>query len=502
MPFKFSKDKWLILAAMICGLSMVFLDSSILPVALPTIQKYLKISDINLQWIVNLYFLGNAGFVILGGKLADIYGPKKTFMAGLIIFAVSSIFGGIAINSAWLFVSRALQGFGAALLAPSTTAIIFATFGSDQRGKALGISVSISSLFLILGPAIGGFFTQYLSWRLIFFINIFISLIGVFLTLKFVPNFTGSKAKIDYISLIFFAGGLILITLGVMQNKKLGWDSFQELGFFSLGITFMILFYINYKVQKNKEPFFDFSLFKSVDFLVGNIHAFIIQFILMNSVFWAVFFQEGMGFSPSKAGILTLISTLPVLITAPLAGFLTDKYGRKLPTFIGFSGLMIAFSCLLVFLNTNNFLLLTAALIFYGLSVSQVLTPIAGFIMGSAPVEKRGLASGIYNTLRFSGATMGMAFFGAVYTGEEQNVLKTYIETHFKKINKKQQEEINLIFNGIKNSSKEGLKVIEIKEQARIAAFNGIKKLSFISLVLLIIGFTLIFLEKGKKTAV
>ena len=145
-------------------------------------------------------------------------------------------------------------------------------------------------------------------------------------------------------------------------------------------------------------------------------------------------------------------------------------------------------------------LLLVISLIFFGFSVSQVLTPIAGFIMGSVAAQKRGIAAGIYNTMRFTGATMGMAFLGTIYSAASQKGLESYIESHFDKITKDQKEELKLIFTGIKDSSSFGLNVQEIKNQARISAYQGIKNLSLFSLVLLIIGFSLIFLEKQKNT--
>ena len=202
MPFRFSKDKWLVLSAMICGFSMIFLDSTILPVALPTIQGELAISDLNLQWIVNIYFLCNASFVILGGKLGDIFGKRKIFMIGLLLFGASSALGGFAYNALWLMVSRAFQGLSAALIAPSVSAIIISKFSPKERGKAIGISVATSSIFLSMGPFLGGFLTEYVSWRWVFFINIFISAIGILLSLKYVPLFSGKRVRIDFLSLL------------------------------------------------------------------------------------------------------------------------------------------------------------------------------------------------------------------------------------------------------------------------------------------------------------
>ena len=421
MPFRFSKDKWLVLLAMVSGISMIFLDSTILPVALPTMQLELGISDVNLQWIINIYFLVNASFVIFGGKLGDIFGSRRIFIIGITIFGIASTFGGMAWGSLSLIVARAFQGLGAALITPSSSAIIITKFPVNQRGKAIGIFVAIGSLFLALGPFLGGVLTQFVSWRWTFFINIFITFFGIFATLRYVSKYPSKRVKIDFISLFFFAGALVFITLGAMEGQRLGWFSIEILGSLLLGGAFALIFYLYYKSHKTTEPFLDFSLFRRINFLVGNIQTFIVQFLLMNGVFWAIFLQDGMRFSPSIAGFWTFCGTIPVLLAAPIAGYLTDKFGIKIPVTIGFSGLILSFICLILFTIFNIFPLLIIALVVFGCCISHVLTPMASFIITSAPIEKRGLVSGIYNTMRFTGATIGITVLGSIYTGSYQH---------------------------------------------------------------------------------
>ena len=358
MPFRFTKDKWLVLLAMISGISMIFLDSTILPVALPTMQLELGISDINLQWIVNAYFLTNASFVIFGGKLGDIFGVRRIFIIGISIFGLASTLGGMAWGSLLLITARVLQGFGAALIAPSTFAIIITKFPKNEQGKATGIAVAISSLFLSLGPFLGGVLTQYLSWRWTFFINVFITLFGVYATIKYVTKYPSKRVKIDFVSLFSFVGALLFVTLGVMEGERFGWLSVEILGSFALGSISGLIFYLHYKAHKSSDPFFDFSLFRKVNFLIGNIQAFIVQFLLMNAVFWAIFLQDAMDFTPSLAGFWTFCSTVPVLLAAPLAGYLSDRFGVKLPVGIGFCGLIVAFISIILFTNYNIFPLL------------------------------------------------------------------------------------------------------------------------------------------------
>ena len=375
---------------MVCGLSMIFLDGTILPVTLPTIQRELGISPLGLQWIVNVYFLAEASFVIVGGKLGDIFGIRRIFITGIIIFALSSLLGGFSQNFTWLLTARALQGFGAALMAPTISAIIIAKFSETERGKAFGITVATSGLFLSCGPFLGGVFTEYFTWRWVFFINIFISIFGVILTLLYVPITPGRRVKIDLISVFLFISALFLFTLGAMEGESFGWLSITEVSLFVLSFSLALLFYFHYRRDKSGEPFFDFSLFRNVNFFIGSAHAFIVQFILINPVFWAIFFQNVLDLSPTMAGFWTFLSTVPILFVAPLAGFLSDKYGVKLPTTMGFIGHCLAFAGMILFSIYQYFPLMIISLIVYGLSVAPILTPTAALIMSSAPPDKRG----------------------------------------------------------------------------------------------------------------
>ena len=499
MAFFFKKDQWQLLSAMICGLTMIFLDSSVLPVALPTIQRELSISSLNLQWIVNIYFLTEASFVIFGGKLGDIFGRRRIYICGLSLFGLASLSGGFASSTAWLLLARGSQGFGAALMAPSITSIIISKFPAQQRGKAIGISVAIGAFFLALGPFFGGVVTEYASWRWIFFVNIFITILGVILTMKYVSPYKGKRVKIDVVSLFLFAGALLMITLAAMEGERYGWFSLRIIGFFGVGLILALLFYLHYKSHKEKEPFFDFSLFKNVNFLVGNMHAFIVQFLLMNAVFWAIFFQLGMGFSPVLAGVWTFVSTVPVLVVAPLAGYLSDKHGAKLPAMIGFIGLITTFSFIFLFTLYNNFIFMLIGIIAFGCSISHILTPTGALVISSAPAEKRGLASGIYNTMRFTGATLGMAILGSIYTGTEMDHMKSYMVSIKPSLSDKKKTDLEQIYTGGKKTSSQGLDVKKVQKESSKAAYIALRRISILSFVLSVIGLSLIHFEKIKR---
>ncbi|MBX9744073.1 MAG: MFS transporter, partial [Chlamydiales bacterium] len=196
--------KWLALGALIPAIAMVFVDQAVLPVALPTIQEHLGATHTQLWWCINSYLLVSAVLMLAGGKLGDSIGYRKTFMIGMLIFAVSSALCGISFHVDWLIGSRALQGVGAALMIPASSPLIMSLFSQKERGKAIGINVSISSLFLVLAPLIGGYFTEVLSWRWIFWINLPLALVGLILIPLFIPHSSPKKQHFDLFGFLFF----------------------------------------------------------------------------------------------------------------------------------------------------------------------------------------------------------------------------------------------------------------------------------------------------------
>lgn len=500
MAFRFSKENWLLLTAMICGTSMIFLDGTILPVTLPTIQRELGISQVGLQWIINVFFLAEASFVILGGKLGDIYGIRRMYITGLIVFALASVLGGFANSGFELICSRTIQGLGAAMLGPCISAIIVTGFPADQRGRAIGVNIATSGLFLSAGPFLGGLLTQYISWRWVFFVNIFISALGVLLTLRYVPIIPSKKVRIDFTSLILFVGGLFLITLGLMEGQKFGYTSLTNMSVLLGGFVLMLLFYFHYRKDTSGSPFFDFSLFKNINFFIGNFHAFIMGFLLINPVFWAIFFQKVMLLSPTAAGFWSFLSCVPIIFVAPISGYIYDHFGVKVPTTAGFIMCITGFFLIMLFTTTHqHFWLLFTGLMIFGFGVSPVLTPTGSFILGSAPIQKRGLVSGIFNTMRYVGSTIGIALLGSIYLGSIDDKINEYLKGFEKPLTHKEEAEVREIFSGVRSVSPSGFNVTQIKRKAQEFGYSGLFGISCLSFVLSIGGLVLIYAENVSR---
>ena len=406
--------KWWILIAMTSTISMMFLDQTILGVTLPTIHQSLGISSLALQWIVNAYLLTLATLVLGVGRICDIYGARKIYFIGTLVFAVASALCGLSMNATWFIASRVLQGVGGAMLYPSTTAILFGAFPIHERGRAMGIFVSIGAIFMSTGPLIGGIFTEFLSWRYVFWINLPIAIIGVFLTLLSVPKQKRQSNQCLYpMSYLLFGGGVAVLIFALMNGGKWGWDSSLILTLFFFSLILFILFFL--RNNKLKNPLIDISLFKKKIFSGGVISTSCNQFILMITIFWAMYFQTTLDYSPVEAGLLSLFTNIPVLLSAPLAGTWLDKKGPKPPVVTGFCLILFALLWFAYFAKYPDILHLFPSLFFFGWGLPLVFTPASTATIAQAPIEKRGLAIGTNLTIRQFGGTLGLALFSSVF---------------------------------------------------------------------------------------
>lgn len=402
--------KWWGLLALMPALAMVFVDQSVLPVALPTIQKHLGATNVQLQWCINAYLLVTAVLVLAGGKIGDWMGHRKAFTFGMIIFSVASALCGATPNVHWLIAARALQGIGAALMFPASTALLMSLFPQHERGKATGINVSASSLFLIIGPLVGGYFTEALSWRWIFWINLPIAALGLFLVYLFIPASSVGKPKFDLKGFVYFVISSSSLIVILMQAREWGWASFPAIIYyilFAVGTLLLLL-----REKKAAHPFLDLSLFKHPVFKAVNISVFSIQFILMITVFRAIFFQNVLDWSPMKTGVITVLSACPVLFLSPIGGMLSDKFGPKIPITIGFLFLIFSFTWTAFFFQSSIGILFMGLLAF-GLGIPLVFTPSYASAMGAIPPSKAGSAFGTIATVRSFSATLGVAVLGA-----------------------------------------------------------------------------------------
>jgi EmrB/QacA subfamily drug resistance transporter len=402
-----SETRWLRVVAIAPAVAMSFMDQSILPVALPTIQQEFGAADAPLQWTVNVYLLTTSVFILLGGKFGDRYGHRKTYLAGLILFGLFSALCSLSSNVWFLIAARALQGLGAAIMFPSQTSLIAMSFPPHSRGRATGIVVSIGALFAVLGPLIGGFLTEHLSWHWIFWINMPITIAGVILSLWLLPETPVKKeGKIDRFGFVYFALFATAITMVFMQAPDWGWGSFKIL--FCLALSLLSLLFLFKREKKAAHPFLEITLFKRPIFAAINMTIAITQFIMMISVFRTIYTEEILGYSPTETGLITSLSCLPLLFASYLAGFLADKISPKLPIGLGYLFIVSSF----FWLGANPTPSLHGyfiALLIFGIGIPFIFTPSYTVAMSTLPPAKFGVAFGLIATLRTFAGTMGLS---------------------------------------------------------------------------------------------
>ena len=410
-------SRWWTLGAMCFALFMIMLDNTVVNVALPSIQRDLHASLSALEWTVNAYTLTFAVLMVTGGRLGDIFGRRRMFLFGVIVFGVSSAAIGLAPNDTMLVAFRAVQGIGAAFMMPATLSIITQAFPPHQRGMAIGTWAGVSAMALAIGPVLGGFLTEQVSWRAIFFINPPIAVLALGVTL-FAARETRDETvakTVDYPGIAALTVGLTTLVLALVEGNTWHWGSPRIIALFAVAAVSLAAFFpIERRV---KAPMVDFAFFRSRSFLGANMVAFIVTFAMLSQFFFlALYMQNFLHFSPLQAGIRFLPSTLIIIVMGPIAGRLTDRIGpRPLITL----GLLIVAGALFIQSRMTvhtGYGLLLPGFVMMGLGMGLVMSPMTTSAMNAVDRTKAGLASGVTSMSRMVGGTFGVAVMGALVT--------------------------------------------------------------------------------------
>jgi EmrB/QacA subfamily drug resistance transporter len=398
---------------------MIMLDSTVVNVALPSIQKDLKTSVDQLEWVVNGYTLSFAALLVTGGRLGDIFGRRLVFMIGVAVFAISSATAGLAEDPTMLVVSRIAEGIGGALMMPATLSIITDAFPVEERGKAIGTWAGISGLALSFGPLAGGFLTEDVSWRAIFYINLPIAVLALLASVFAVRESRDEKAerRIDYLGIVLLTVALTAFVLALIEGNDWGWGSGRIIGLLVIGvISTPIFLFVESRVS---APIIDFSFFRSRNFVGANTVATIISFAMMGSFFFlAIYLQDLLQFSPLETGIRFLPTTVVIVLAAPLAGRAADKIGSRWPMVLGLAITSVALYLFAQMDATTTYSDLLPAWILLGLGIGITMSPMSTAAMNAVDVDKAGVASGTLQMFRMMGGTIGVAATGAIFQGK------------------------------------------------------------------------------------
>ena len=410
--------RWWTLAAMCFALFMIMLDNTVVNVALPSIQREFDTSLAALEWTLNGYTLTFAVLLATGGRLGDIFGRRRAFLIGVTVFALSSATAGLAQSDAMLVASRVVQGVGAAFMMPATLSIVTHAFPPAERGKAIGTWAGVSALALAVGPLLGGFLTEEVSWRAIFYINLPVAAGAIVASLFAVRESRDETVgrEVDFAGVAVLTAGLTALVLALVEGNAWGWGSPEILALFA-GAAVLLGAFVVIELRV-RAPIVDFEFFRSRDFLGANAIAFIVTFAMFGMFFFiALYMQNVLGYSPLEAGLRFLPTTLMVVFVAPTAGRLVDRIGPR-PLIV--AGLLIVATSL--FLQSRidietTFADLWLPFVLMGIGVAMVISPMSTAAMNAVDVSKAGVASGIISMSRMIGGTFGIAVLGAVMQG-------------------------------------------------------------------------------------
>jgi EmrB/QacA subfamily drug resistance transporter len=410
--------RWWTLGAMSFALFMVMLDNTAVNVALPSIQEDFGASLSALEWTVNAYTLTFAVLLVTGGRLGDIFGRRRMFLFGVVVFALASATIGFAPSEGWLVASRAVQGVGAAFMMPGTLSIISNAFPPEERGKAIGTWAGVSAIALAVGPLLGGWLTEDVSWRAIFFINLPVAIGAVIVTL-FAAHESRDETVGRTVDLPGIAGitvSLTALVFALVEGNSWGWGSPKIIGLLALSVVALAAFVV---VEKRAvAPVVDFDALRSRQFLGANIVAFMVSFGMLAMFFFlALYMQNVKGYSPLETGVRFLPSTAVIIVVGPIAGRLTDRIGPKPLMTLGL--LMVAGSMFWQGHLTpdTSYGFLVGAFVLMGLGMGLVMSPMSTAAMNAVEHTKAGVASGILSMSRMVGGTFGVAAMGALVTG-------------------------------------------------------------------------------------
>jgi EmrB/QacA subfamily drug resistance transporter len=408
-------SRWWTLGAMCFALFMIMLDNTVVNVALPSIQRDLHASLSALEWTISGYTLTFAVLMVTGGRLGDIFGRRRMFLFGVIVFGLSSAAIGLAPNDAVLVAFRALQGIGAAFMMPATLAIITQAFPAEQRGTAIGTWAGVSALALAIGPVLGGFLTQDVSWRAIFFINPPVALGAVAVTLfaaRESRDETVGRA-VDLPGIAALTVGLTALVLALLESNAWHWGSVRIVGLFSIAVVALAAFVAI--ERRVRVPMLDFTFFRSRTSAGSNMVAFLVTFAMFAQFFFlTLYMQNVLNYSPLQTGLRFLPATVVIIIMGPLAGRLTDRVGPR-PLIV--LGLLLTGSALLIQSRLtihSGYGLLLPGFILMGLGMGLVMSPMSTAAMNAVDRTKAGAASGVLSMSRMVGGSVGLAVMGAL----------------------------------------------------------------------------------------
>jgi EmrB/QacA subfamily drug resistance transporter len=418
--------KWWTLAAVSLAAFMTYLDNNIINVAIPTIQRDLHLSVSGLEWVVSSYLLTLAGLLLVGGRLADVFGRRRLFLGGMALFTLSSLAAGLAGSGAVLIASRAVQGVGAALLMPTTLAIIVATFTNPrQRNTAIGIWAAVGALALALGPVLGGLISQHLRWGWIFLINVPVGVITFAIAAAFITESRADSTQrtLDLPGLLTSALALFALTYALIEGGTKGWTSPLITGAFALAAVAAAAF--GAIEARRQNPMVDLAMFGRREFSGGTGTMMIWAFGILGIYFYtSLYLQQILGFSPTKAGLAFVPMALCVAVFAAVAPRIEALAGAHRTVAAGMLLMVVGLALFARLGEQAGYDSLLPGFMLFGAGAGLMNVPLTNAVMHATPAARAGIASALLNASREVAGLLGITVIGAVLRTRQSAALR------------------------------------------------------------------------------
>src|SRR5215472_14406175 len=415
-----SRNPWLVLLVVCVGSFLILLNSTIVNVAIPTILSSLNAGLDQILWVVNAYLLTFAVLILVGARLGDIFGQRNVFATGLAIFSVAAALSGLAQDATELIATQVLMGVGAALLAPQPLVIVSAVFPAQRRGAAIGILSGITGLAALAGPTLGGLIVTNLDWRWVFFVLVPVGVLGLALAFLLLPDLRPEKRQgLDLVGVALASAGLFGVVFGLIEGQRYDWgavggSSVTIPEIIGGGLMALAAFLVWERFQA--APLMPLSIFRNRNFSIMTWLNGLLFFALFGLLFTTTIdLQSVLGMSAVQAGLTTIPLTVALILVAPLAGRLTDRFGGRYVLLAGFLLLGTGIAAVAITESASaTSLTFAIPLALTGLGMGSVIAPVMTEAMNEVAPALAGAASGVLNTTRQLGSAVGLAVIGAV----------------------------------------------------------------------------------------